>query len=79
VQPFDNVRLAYLRSALTKARTEKAILSREIRSPLTPFLRKQRAQLRSTAVDVELQVIKSQLEDFIATARSALVAKKSQS
>ena len=79
MQPFDNVRLAYLRSALANARTEKARLAHEIRSPATAFLRKQRARLRSTAIDVDLQVIKGQLEDFIAAAKSSIAAKNSPS
>ncbi len=79
MDPFDNIRLAYLRSKLATARLEKATLAREIQSPLTSFLRKQRATLRSTGVDVELRIIAGELEDFIAVAKSALTAKKSLS
>jgi hypothetical protein len=79
VEPFDNVRLAYLRSKLAIARLEKAALAREIQSHLTPFLSRQRARMSSTGVDVELRIIAGELQDFIATAKLAQAAKRSLS
>jgi hypothetical protein len=66
VEPFDNIRLAYLRSKLARARLEKTTLAREILSPMD-----------STAVDVDFRIIQGELEDFIAAAKLALAAKKS--
>jgi hypothetical protein len=79
VQPFENIRLASLRSKLATARLEKANLAREIKSPSTSYLGKQRATFRSTAVDVELRIIAGELQDFIAAAKFVLAAKKSPS
>jgi hypothetical protein len=42
-------------------------------------LRKQRARVSFTGIDVELRIIKGELEAFIIAAKSTLTAKKTQS
>ena len=76
MDPFDTVRLAYLRAELARARLEKVALARAIQSPSTPSVRKHRATFRYPAVDAEPRIIVGELEDFIAAAKRAQAPKR---
>ena len=76
MDPFDSVRLAFLRAELARARLEKIALTREIQSPLTIPVRKHRAVLRYPSVDAELRIIAGELENFIDAAKRAQAPKK---
>jgi hypothetical protein len=77
MDPFDKVRLAYLRAELSRTRLQKLSLAREIQAPTTSAVQKHLAARRYSAANAELRNIANQLEDFIAaTKRAALTTKK---
>ncbi len=77
MDPFDKVRLAYLRAQLARGRLEKLALAREIQSRSTAVFKKTILSRRYAVVDAEMRTIASELEQFIATTRYALAARKS--
>jgi hypothetical protein len=58
----------------SRAGLEKVSLTREIQSPSTLSVRKQRATLRYPSVDAELRINAGELENFIAAAKRAHLA-----
>jgi hypothetical protein len=73
---YDQARLAFLRSQLANARTEKQSLTHEIHSPLTPPSRKLQAMRRYATVNADLRNIAAELEKFISAAKRAQATKK---
>jgi hypothetical protein len=76
MDPYDQPRLAFLRSQLANARSEKQFLTHEIHSPLTPLSRKSRAMRRYTTVNADLRNIAVELEKFIAATKNVPSAKR---
>ena len=69
--------VAFLRSQLANARSEKQSLTHEIHSPLTPPTRKSQAMRRYATVNADLRNIAAELEMFIAATKNVIDAKKS--
>jgi len=73
--PLDNVRLAYLRSQLADARSERNRLKDQIHSPSTAPDRKSCARVRYAAINANLQNIAAELEKFIAVTKRGMDVK----
>jgi hypothetical protein len=73
---LDKVRLAYLRSQLADARSERNRLICEVNSSLTIPARKSRARVRYAAANADLQEIAAELEKVIAATKRGMEMKK---
>jgi hypothetical protein len=69
MEPLDTARIAYLRSQLATARSERNRLIRQIHSPLTATARKSNAKARYAKVDTNLRNVVAELEEIIAAHR----------
>lgn len=76
MDPFDNVQLTDLRARLTRVRSEKRTLVREIHSSSTHLVRKHDCVRHCAAVDAEMRSIACEMEDFIAKTKYALATRR---
>ena len=76
MDPFDNVRLTYLRAQLTRVRSEKLTLAHEIQSRSAHLVRKHDCVRHYAAVDAEMRSIACEMEDLIAATKYALATRR---
>ncbi len=76
MDPFDNGRLTYLRAQLTRVRSEKLVLAREIQLLSAHAVRKHERVRHFVAVDAEMRSIACEMEDFIVATKYALATKR---